>query len=765
MKARGEVNGETDRDLLEAYVSHRERAEAAFAEIVRRHAPMVRATCRRVLGDAVASEDCTQVVFLLLAHKARRLKGQALLAGWLHRTAELTARNARRAVQRRARAERRACVERRTAAQPAPAAESRWADAQPSLDAALCALPAAQREVVVARYLCGQTEAQVCEAMGLPRSTVSVRLTRAMAALRKRLAGDGAALSPVAVGALLDDCRAAAQEPVSENVVSVALGQVEPSARALEFLKGAQQAMLRTQIQSAVAYAVAVVVLAAAPWAAYRGYAAETPAPREGTAPREAPAPRAPEKKIKAEWDGRVLVQLAGEAEAPRFSPDGTAVAYRYVHKRQAAHFAPGAVVRPRPAEASGVGWIDLATGTDSRLTLAENDLPPGAVLWRKDSQAVLVCAGAVLYDVTRAEGKLAKRELGKVAGGHRIEQAFLSPDGKWVLCECPLPAADGQRPDHVYTLFDLEGKAAGTFQGRKPLWTADSKTIYFNHNDALCSFAASGGAWKEKKEFTAAYYFTHPFPAERKPEDGYRFEVWPVAEGSEKAVVVQVVEIKVQAPFTPYSWDSRNRLVYWRANGANVNGKTTDLFRTVAGSPEVRWANIAAMAEPDVLLRCENLSLGGNPAVRAYSVLALKADTGVVLRQYAFPQSDRREYEYLDHKDKQMKKKVNHDPIYYEFHSIDAAGDVALFSFRIFRSRSKEDKQTGMGFTLLDLEKGDLRSVDLPNEFPQGGLSSIHSADLQPSAGRVVFEAREFSGTSGSVWLTDLNAKPAPGK
>src|SRR6266404_4129162 len=85
--------------LLACYLEGRD--EAAFTELVRRHGPVVRAACRRALGETPDADDAFQAVFLILARKAVTLRNAQLLGPWLHTVAVRAAGRARLLIRRR----------------------------------------------------------------------------------------------------------------------------------------------------------------------------------------------------------------------------------------------------------------------------------------------------------------------------------------------------------------------------------------------------------------------------------------------------------------------------------------------------------------------------------------------------------------------------------------------------------------------------------------------------------------------------------------
>src|SRR5262249_49230233 len=142
-----------DRLLLERFAA--EHDEEAFAELVRRHGPMVLRISRRILGNVHDAEDAFQATFIVLARKAGSIARPDQLSSWLHGVAVRVACKARAGVGKRRTNE-------LTANQALDATESDAnveGDWVPLLDEELNRLPDKFRVPVVLCYLEGKTSA------------------------------------------------------------------------------------------------------------------------------------------------------------------------------------------------------------------------------------------------------------------------------------------------------------------------------------------------------------------------------------------------------------------------------------------------------------------------------------------------------------------------------------------------------------------------------------------------------------------------------
>src|SRR5262249_50379989 len=171
-----------------------------FAELMRRHGPMVFGVCRRVLRNEADAEDAFQATFAALAHKAATLRREPV-GGWLHRVA------ARAAGKAKAGAARRQDLFRRVHAMPRPEPEpdATWEDIKPIRAEELSRLPDRPRRLLVACHLQDKTHIQAAAEVGLPPGSVAWHLNRAREQLRHALVRRGVALSAGTLGALLAD--------------------------------------------------------------------------------------------------------------------------------------------------------------------------------------------------------------------------------------------------------------------------------------------------------------------------------------------------------------------------------------------------------------------------------------------------------------------------------------------------------------------------------------------------------------------------------
>jgi RNA polymerase sigma factor (sigma-70 family) len=268
---RGEA-GVTDGRLLERFLARRDGD--AFAELVRRHGPMVFGVCRRVLRSHHDAEDAFQAAFLVLARKAASVASRGLLAGWLYGVAYRTALKARAAAAKRQ------ARERQVAQMPEPEAADGGPrrDLEALLDEELSRLPDKYRLVIVLCDLEGRTRNEAASRFGVPAGTVAGRLTRGRAMLAKRLARRGVTVSGAALAAVLVP-GAVPASAAAATVKAAALGRTSAAVAALT--EGALRSMLLSKLKGVAL--VGVLLLCAAGLTAgaltYRAAAAESARP------------------------------------------------------------------------------------------------------------------------------------------------------------------------------------------------------------------------------------------------------------------------------------------------------------------------------------------------------------------------------------------------------------------------------------------------------------------------------------------------------
>jgi RNA polymerase sigma factor (sigma-70 family) len=257
----------TDGELLDCFVSHRDRA--AVAALVRRHAQMVWSVCWRILRDHHDAEDAFQATFLVLVRKAPSIKPREMIVNWLYGVAHQTARKARATLAKRRAREKQVQELPEPEAQSAPAVCS---EIQPLLDQELSRLPDKYRVAIVMCDLEGATQQEAARQLKIPEGTLTTRLMRARRMLARRLAWRGLAVACGSVEALLHQNTAFASAPASavsltiKVATSVAAGKTAAagliSANVTALTEGVVRAMLFAKLKNITLALVLAVVIA-----------------------------------------------------------------------------------------------------------------------------------------------------------------------------------------------------------------------------------------------------------------------------------------------------------------------------------------------------------------------------------------------------------------------------------------------------------------------------------------------------------------------
>ena len=235
-------------------------SEAAFATLVARHVDKVYSVALRHTGNPHQAEEITQVVFVILAKKGRRLGRGVILSGWLYQAARFTAVTFLRGEIRRTRREQEARM-------PATSNDTEpdiWPQMAPLLDAAMAGLNEKERTAIVLRFFDGCSLREIGAALGGSESSAKMRVSRAVHKLQKFFARHGVTSTAEALaGAIAAHAVQASPVPLAPAIAATALAKgVTASASNLALLKGALKFMAWTKIKTALVVSVAVVAVA-----------------------------------------------------------------------------------------------------------------------------------------------------------------------------------------------------------------------------------------------------------------------------------------------------------------------------------------------------------------------------------------------------------------------------------------------------------------------------------------------------------------------
>jgi RNA polymerase sigma factor (sigma-70 family) len=217
----------SDTALLERWAGQHD-AEA-LAELAGRHSSMVYAACMRILYNDAEAQDAAQDCFVnLLQFVAGGGKIESSLGGWLHTTATRHALNHLKTNQRRQSRE-----EKYALATSNSEKVSGIDDLQRYVDEAIASLPPKLRDPVVSHFLEGQSHQMIAGESGIPRRTVTSRISKGIEEVRKALKRRGVSITTSALASLFT-VEAAQATPASLTAAlgKLALGEVVLSGTA-----------------------------------------------------------------------------------------------------------------------------------------------------------------------------------------------------------------------------------------------------------------------------------------------------------------------------------------------------------------------------------------------------------------------------------------------------------------------------------------------------------------------------------------------------
>jgi RNA polymerase sigma factor (sigma-70 family) len=238
-----------DADLMARFNASRD--EAAFAEIVQRHGPLVWAICRTNLNGADA-DDAFQATFLVLARKAKSIRRPSSLACWLSGVARKTVHAMRVRRDRRREVTLAADLPERSAN------PSESGDTREILAEELARLPEKFRLPILLCYYQGLTNEEAARRLNWPHGTVCGRLARARELLRQRLSRRGITLS---IGALSAAQIGQPAELIAATlrICSTASSGLKPSV--IKLAEATMHAMWIGKVKMAVGTAVVLAAL------------------------------------------------------------------------------------------------------------------------------------------------------------------------------------------------------------------------------------------------------------------------------------------------------------------------------------------------------------------------------------------------------------------------------------------------------------------------------------------------------------------------
>ncbi|MGA2556617.1 MAG: sigma-70 family RNA polymerase sigma factor, partial [Verrucomicrobiota bacterium] len=241
-----------------------QRSEAAFDQLVSRHAGFVHSAALRQVRDPQWAAEITQAVFLILAQKAARISDKTILTGWLFKTTRFVALAQVRAEAKRRQHDQETQMHTRLQTEPSSDAGDRaWAELAPLLDQALAQLGETDRQAVLLRYFENKSLAEVGNKLGAGEDTARKRVSRALEKLRKFFAKNHVVYSTAIIaGAISANAVQAAPAGVVAAIPAMAVKGSAIAVSTLTLVKEALKLMTIAKLKAAALVAAAAILTA-----------------------------------------------------------------------------------------------------------------------------------------------------------------------------------------------------------------------------------------------------------------------------------------------------------------------------------------------------------------------------------------------------------------------------------------------------------------------------------------------------------------------
>ena len=184
---------ETNAQLVE---QSRNGDQEAFAELVRRHSPLVFRLAVSILGREFVpeAEDVTQEVFLKVHHAIASFRGESEFRSWIYRITFNHALNLKQRVRFRNPHEEETVLDHSPSREPGPDRQLEQAEREQALAECMQSLPEVYQSAIRLYYWMDAGVAEVAELLSVPENTAKAYLHRARQLLQAMLRERGYSL-------------------------------------------------------------------------------------------------------------------------------------------------------------------------------------------------------------------------------------------------------------------------------------------------------------------------------------------------------------------------------------------------------------------------------------------------------------------------------------------------------------------------------------------------------------------------------------------